>query len=120
MNKYIFEFQTKFQALYTFNLLDIRYFRFDDNKKELLLNFGDYDHYSIDESTYDELKNNLINLANNLNYIFDENRYIFLDHILSVAMYNKGYFLMFKMNGRFFRISKDSYYTVLKFLKEKC
>ena len=30
MNKYVFEFQTKFQALYTFNLLDIRYFRFDD------------------------------------------------------------------------------------------
>lgn len=117
MSNYIFEFQTRFQVLYTFNLLDIRYFRFNDDKKELLLNFGEYDHYSIDESTYDELKNNLINLAKNLNYIFDEDRYIFLDHIGSLGIHSKGYFLMFKMNARLFRISKESYYILLKNFK---
>lgn len=116
MRSHLFEVQTRYQTLYTFNLLNIRYFSFNDDRKELLLNFGNYDHYPIDASTYDELKNNLISLAKNLNYIFDEGRYIFLDHVGGLGMNNRGYFLMFKMNGKLFRISKQSYYEILETL----
>ncbi len=118
MSKYVFEFQTSFQSLYTFNLLNIRYFKFDDDKYELLLNFGDYDHYSIDPSTYHSLKENLIKLSENLNCIFDEGRYIFLNHIDGLCVNKRGYFVMFKMTDRFYTISKQSYYEILEKFKE--
>ena len=113
MNKYIFEFQTKFQALYTFNLLDIRYFRFDDNKKELLLNFGDYNHYYLEEYNYILLKENLTNLAKDLNYLIDGDRYIFTDHISGLRMDASGYFVMFKLVNGFYRVSKKNYFILL-------
>ena len=119
MNKYIFEFQTKFQILYTFNLLDIRYFNFNDEKKQLLLNFGDYNHYYLEESAHILLKENLIELSKNLDYIIDADRYIFTNHISGLRMDTSGYYMMFKLINGFYRISKENYFILLDKLRNK-
>lgn len=59
MTKYFFEFQTIHQSLYSLNLLNIRFFKFDDVKKGFVLNSGGiYDSYLIDPATYNSLKEN--------------------------------------------------------------
>lgn len=118
MNKYLFEVQTKYQVLHTFNILNIRYFTFNDEKKELLLNFGDYDHYLIDENTYESLKESLPKMLEelNLNYFVDNGRYIFSDHISGLSMSKQGYFLSFKLVHKFYCITKENYYKILQVL----
>lgn len=112
-NKYVFEFQVKFQVLYTFNLLDVHHFKFNDKDKSLILSFGDSDCYYLDMAAYDELKQKLLSLSKTLDCVCNEDRYIFLDHVSGLAMDNRGYYAKFKFVSGVLSITKTNYYLIL-------
>lgn len=116
---YFFEFQTKFQCLYSFNLLDIYHFKFDDEKKTLLLNFGEYDHYYFDEDSYKQIKETLLLLTKTLPHIIYKDLYIFINHVGALAMNSEGYFFKYKSTSPFYSISKEYYYFLLELIRKR-
>lgn len=45
--------------------------------------------------------------------------YDHLDHVDCLRINSSGYFIMFKMSGSFYKVSKQSYYEILENLKAK-